>query len=72
MIARASFNLFIYDISYNCQLKLPFVNQVGYRYIIVSAARPGPEIMKLFSYSTELRMKFIQLINVKMPTLLAF
>ena len=29
---------------------------------------PGPEVIKLFSCSTQLSMKFIQLINVKMPT----
>ena len=28
----------------------------------------GPEVIKLFSYSTQLSMKSIQLINVKMPT----
>ena len=29
--------------------------------------RPGPEVIKLFSCSTQLRLKFILLINVKMP-----
>ena len=29
---------------------------------------PGPEIIKLFSRTTQLSMKFILLINVKMPT----
>ena len=29
---------------------------------------PGPEVTKLFSYSTQLRRKFILLINVKIPT----
>ena len=28
---------------------------------------PGPEVIKLFSYSTQLSTKFILLINVKMP-----
>ena len=28
----------------------------------------GPNVIKLFSYSTQLSMKFILLINVKMPT----
>ena len=32
----------------------------------------GPEVIKLFSYSTQLSTNFILLINVKMPTLLAF
>ena len=30
---------------------------------------PGPEVIKLFSYSTQLSSKFIMLINVKMPTI---
>ena len=30
--------------------------------------RPGPDIIKLFSYSTHLSIKFILPINVKMPT----
>ena len=31
--------------------------------------RPGPEVIKLLSFSTQLRMKFILLINFKMPTI---
>ena len=31
--------------------------------------RSGPEVIKLFSYSTQLSIKFIMLINVKMPTI---
>ena len=31
--------------------------------------RPGPEVIKLFSCSTQLSTKFILLINVKMPTI---
>ena len=34
--------------------------------------RPGPEVIKLFSCSTQLSMKFSPLIDVKMLTLLAF
>ena len=30
---------------------------------------PGPEVIKLFSCSTLLRLKFILLVNVKMPTI---
>ena len=30
---------------------------------------PGPEVMKLFSCSTQLSTNFILLINVKMPTI---
>ena len=32
-------------------------------------AKPGPEVIKLFSCSTQLSMKFFLLINVKMPTI---
>ena len=34
-----------------------------------NSAEPGPEVIKLISYSTELSTKFILLINVKMPTI---
>ena len=30
---------------------------------------PGPEVIKHFSFLTQLSMKFILLINVKMPTI---
>ena len=30
---------------------------------------PGLKIIKLFSFSAQLRLKFILLINVKMPTI---
>ena len=36
------------------------LNQISYE--------PGPEVIKLFSCSTQLSMKFSPLINVKMPT----
>ena len=32
-------------------------------------AGSGPEVLKLFLFSTQLSMKFILLINVKMPTI---
>ena len=35
----------------------------------LSNIRPGPEVIKLFSCSTQLILKFILLINVKMPTI---
>ena len=35
---------------------------------ITTLSRPGLEVIKLFSYSTQLSTKFILLINVKMPT----
>ena len=34
----------------------------------VNFMQSGPEVIKLFSCSTQLSMKFIMLINVKMPT----
>ena len=34
-----------------------------------SSEGPGPEVIKLFSCSTQLSMKFVLLINVKMPTI---
>ena len=33
------------------------------------SAKSGPEVIKLFSCSTQLSMKFFLLINVKMPTI---
>ena len=33
------------------------------------AQSSGPEVIKLFSCSAQLRLKFILLINVKMPTI---
>ena len=36
--------------------------------ILSLALCSGPEVIKLFSYSTQLSTKFILLINVKMPT----
>ena len=35
----------------------------------MSEIKSGPEIIKLFSCSTQLSMKFFLLINVKMPTI---
>ena len=33
-------------------------------------SKPCPEVIKLFSCSTQLSMKFLLLINVKMPTII--
>ena len=30
---------------------------------------PGPEVLKLFAYKSQLSIKFILLVNVKMPTI---
>ena len=35
----------------------------------VKAECPGPKVIKLFSCSTQLSMKFTMLINIKMPTI---
>ena len=35
----------------------------------ISTGRSGSEVIKFFSISTQLSMKFILLINVKMPTI---
>ena len=35
----------------------------------LKAREPGPEVIKLFSCSTQLKIKFIMLKNVKMPTI---
>ena len=34
---------------------------------MVTECTTGPEVIKLFSYATQISMKFIILINVKMP-----
>ena len=44
-----------------CRLLVAFAKKFG--------TRSGPEVIKLFSYSTQLSTKFILLINVKMPTI---
>ena len=36
--------------------------------MIIILRVPGPKVIKLFSCSTQLSMKFFLLINVKMPT----
>ena len=36
---------------------------------LVLSFQPSPEVIKLFSCSTQLSLKFILLINVKMPTI---
>ena len=35
---------------------------------LIHTSRPGPKVIKLCSCSTQLSIKFILLINVKMPT----
>ena len=38
-------------------------------FVLTSRKGSGPEVIKLFSYSTQLSTKFILLINVRMPTI---
>ena len=40
-----------------------------YRFAICTIVIPGSKVIKLFSCSAQLRLKFILLINVKMPTI---
>ena len=42
---------------------------IKYCIFSISSHRPGPEVIKLFSCSTQLSTKFILLINVIMPTI---
>ena len=51
----------------NLLLESPYV--ASYELLSDAQERPGPEVIKLFSCSTQLSTKFILLINVKMPTI---
>ena len=42
--------------------------EVLFATVFVEKMRVVPDVIKLFSCSTQLSMQFIQLINVKMPT----
>ena len=46
-----------------------YVSKCGSERVVHCLPRPGPEVIKLFSCSTQLSMKFSLLINVKMPTI---
>ena len=37
--------------------------------VLTDCIRPGPEVIKLFSCSTQLSMKLFLFLNVKMPTI---
>ena len=45
-----------------------FVNYSYYRFSSGTLSKSGSKVIKLFSCSTQLSMKFFLLINVKMPT----
>ena len=42
---------------------------VSFCLILLCVCVPGPEVIQFFSCSTQLSIKFIMLINVKMPTI---
>ena len=42
---------------------------VDHSNVAISKLSSGPEVIKLFTCSTQLSMKFFSLINVKMPTI---
>ena len=49
--------------------QLKFHPQLSIKQVLEPSSGPGPEVVKLFSDSTQLSTKFILLINVKMPTI---
>ena len=50
-------------------VSMPTITDILTFMSITNLIGPGPEVIKLFSYSTQLSTKFIMLINVKMPTI---
>ena len=62
-------NIFIDAINFNIiqeQKKTIMIRKAMKKYMIIN---PGPEVIELFSCSTQLSPKFIWLINVKIPTI---
>ena len=55
----------------SCIIKEAKHNRKGAKYFMANLLLrcPGPEVIKLFSCSTQMSMKFFLLINVKMPTI---
>ena len=51
------------------RLLVPYWWKAGFGDYRFAMWSPGPEAIKIFSCSTHLSMKFIMLINVKMPTI---
>ena len=53
---------------YDCDISTPYsIHMCLYVFNLCSLS--GLEVIKLFPFSTQLSMKFILLINVKMPTI---
>ena len=61
------------DLTWKPMLKVGFLHFHYYFDIQIAWVefRPGPKVIKLFSYSTQLSMKFILLIIVKMTTIVS-
>ena len=58
-----SFEFYLAYLKHSCYFR-------NYNYILkIKTNEPGPEVIKLFSYTTQLSTNFILLINVKMPTI---
>ena len=56
---------------FSCEMAtnvVPYFFSINY-YFSMHYSCPGPEVIKLFSCSTQLSTNFIMLINVKMPTI---
>ena len=57
-------------LSVKCYVSMHFLSHLEYVGALnLIASIPGPKVLKLFSCSAQLRLKFILLINVKMPTI---
>ena len=60
----------IQNLGMKSELISDYSQEIGMRLALESLLRrPVPEVIKLFSCSTQLSMKFFLLINVKMPTI---
>ena len=73
-LLRRGFLKFIFGISNRCYLAktghLQAIRDFNHNFkFYIQALKTGPEVIKLFSCSTQLSMKFSPLINVKMPTI---
>ena len=63
--------VFIDSVPVSSQVMLPMTSSPSFPIsgTVHNLLRPGPKVIKLFSCSTQLSLKFILLINVKMPTI---
>ena len=66
---RMKMKVSLFALKFKFETNFDFIVWTGYRYErYIYAMEPGPEVIKQFSCSTLLSMKFFPLINVKMPT----